>query len=506
MFTVLSSNFRYVALALVAGWGLSLIKLSCRQAGSLLPFSMMFRTGRTSLGVALALCALPAGAYASDSSPTRQAVAVNGEFLTTAAAPAELAAICVIDTGVTVTQDLTDSVIYRYALDGGSVDDQDTGTYHGTTVAQVATAAQNGWGSVGIAPQVKIVSVRASSVTNPTHYDWDDYVEAIDRCGRLSAEHDLNVKVINLSLGDLEASADEQIAVEEQMRRAETSYDMNVIAAAGNSNVNQVSSPANFSGVLAVGASDTSSGALCSFSNYGTGLDISAPGCNIDAANTSGSSTTIQGTSYSAPVASAALAALRSYRPDLTADQAEQLLLDSAQQTSAGDVLDITAMFEAAGLSSYIGEELASGDPISAGQGESDGSDDSAAAGGSSAAAQTTSSTAAATATATTSSTASSTTTAAATTAKRGLKAPKVISKYRSRKRLYLWLDRIPRGVTVTVKLGSRTLKFRGSKLSDQIVTVRLRRWRKLKLRFESKALGRSPWTKVAKTALASQP
>lgn len=213
---------------------------------------------------------------------------------------------------------------------------------------------------------------------------------------------------------------------------------------------------------------------------------------------------TVQGTSYAAPMVSSALAALRSYRPDLTADQAEQLLLDSAQQTSAGSVLDITALFEAAGLASYIGEEVASDDPISTGQGESgNDSEGSSATGDSGTTTETTSSAGDTTATAATASSTGSTATTA--TAKRGLPAPRIVSKYRSRRRLYLWLERIPKGVTVVVKLGGRTLRLKGSKLEDQIVTVKLRRWRRLKLRFESKTLGVSSWTKVAKTALATR-
>jgi len=54
-----------------------------------------------------------------------------------------------------------------------------------------------------------------------------------------------------------------------------------VVVAAGNSNVNVSNSvPANCSNVVAVAATDIN-GAKASFSNYGTGIDVSGPGVNI---------------------------------------------------------------------------------------------------------------------------------------------------------------------------------------------------------------------------------
>jgi hypothetical protein len=57
-----------------------------------------------------------------------------------------------------------------------------------------------------------------------------------------------------------------------------------------------------------------------------------------------------RGTSYAAPVVSAVIGALRSYRPSLTPDDAESLLLSNANMTSAGKVLNAANAFAAAGI------------------------------------------------------------------------------------------------------------------------------------------------------------
>ena len=132
---------------------------------------------------------------------------------------------------------------------------------------------------------------------------------------------------------------DDLARLENKIINARNNFGINVVASSGNDgNTSAVNYPARFPASFAVGGTDRG-GAFCSFSNRGVGLDISALGCDTYATAFDGRIGAFEGTSFAAPTVAAVLVALRSYRPDLTADQAEQLLLSTARQTSAGPVL-----------------------------------------------------------------------------------------------------------------------------------------------------------------------
>ena len=109
-----------------------------------------------------------------------------------------------------------------------------------------------------------------------------------------------------------------------------------VVAAAGNDSENLDISqqyPANFRGVLAVGATLKTSDGIASFSNYGRSTDVFAPGTgdggippgpgiNVTYPDTSYGTT--QGTSFSAPLTAGVAALVKTQFPDFTADQVRE--------------------------------------------------------------------------------------------------------------------------------------------------------------------------------------
>jgi len=258
----------------------------------------------------------------------------------------------VIDSGVTPLADTTGQISERLAMDGGTPDDVlrhpgDALSGHGTFVAAAIASQADGWGSTGLWPRAKIVSVRVFP-PDGRPASAADYRAALLAC----AQPDRQVQVINLSLGGLAASPDELDRLESRVNELRHARGINVVAAAGNS-AGAVIYPARFPTALGIGASD-GAGVLCAFSNRGEGLDLSAPGCDVEVSLPSGHVAAFWGTSLAAPVASAALAALRAYRPDLTAGQAEDLLLTTARTGTAGRTLDVAAAFRAAGLGHLV--------------------------------------------------------------------------------------------------------------------------------------------------------
>lgn len=360
-------------------------------------------------------------------------------------------------------------MIARYALDDGTLDDLSD---HGTYVASAAVSAIDSWGSAGIWPQGKIVSMRASTAENPDGYSYTSYAYGIQECVNNSIVDNLNVKVINLSFSSAADSEGDLVWLNNAISYARDTYDINIVAAAGNDgNTSTVSYPAKADKVLAVGATD-SGGSFCSFSNRGEGLDISAPGCPVYVSYRDGQVATASGTSFSTPIVAAALAALRSYRSDLSATEAEELILDSAQQTAAGKVLDLSAAFRAAGLGSYVDAYVP---PASS------------------------SSTPSSAATSSQSSSALSSSSAPTVSDIRSsLKRPRIKKIYRSKKRLFIWLREIPEGCTVYIRSGKKLLKIKASTVKGRVGIPISGRWQATKIRFFRQGDGFTGWTKVA--------
>jgi hypothetical protein len=283
--------------------------------------------------------------------PSHQLQADRGAFLPFASPPAQPVGVCIIDSGVDLNPDTQPVVVDREALDGGNPGDVSP-DLHGTRMAMEAAAVPgNDWGMVGAAPgAVRIVSIRATNTEGVLSFNA--YKQAVLLCEQRAARY--NIKVISLSVGFQGTPVPEQLAqFEDVVQDARARYGIDVAAAAGNEGGSQVSYPAAAPGVLAVGASDAQR-ERCAFSNIGPQLALLAPGCDLEEANplTGAVEYDEAGTSFSEADAAAVLAALRAYRPDLGPEEAEQLMRSTA--AAAGGVLDVTALFQAAGLGGVI--------------------------------------------------------------------------------------------------------------------------------------------------------
>ena len=290
------------------------------------------------------LSVAPVAGATETSWPTSQAISDNGRFLAFAPPPPTPVGVCIIDSGTNLNPDTESTVVFRTALGEGNPEDV-SADEHGTLMAMFAAAPPNGWGMIGAAPTaVRIVSVRVAQ-PGETGEGLDYYPAGIREC--LYYRQTYNIKVISLSLGSaLPESAPEQ-TVDELVTIAHNDG-IDVVAAAGN-DAGPLEYPAADPTVLSVGAIG-SAHELCGFSSIGARL--LAPGCELDAADPSigwPNSDYSQGTSQAAAITAGALGALRAYRPELTPEQAEQLLTGPSNGT-----LNITATFQAAGLTNII--------------------------------------------------------------------------------------------------------------------------------------------------------
>ncbi|CAA9467146.1 MAG: hypothetical protein AVDCRST_MAG38-983 [uncultured Solirubrobacteraceae bacterium] len=190
---------------------------------------------------------------------------------------------------------------------------------HGTATATVAAAPVNGVGMVGVWP-----GMRALNLPVPTQIRCSDSSSNINRAVQAGAA------VINMSYG----SASACFAEYEQLQRA-TRAGVTLVAAAGNELAagNPLEFPASLPHVLTVAAVGQDLKATY-FSNANAAVDLSAPGEGIvtavppgfDRDRTADGYEALDGTSFSAPMVSAAAAWVRAARPDLTPDQVAQVV------------------------------------------------------------------------------------------------------------------------------------------------------------------------------------
>jgi hypothetical protein len=302
------------------------------------------------IAVILTVAVAPAASQAETPVPA-QAVADDGAFLPYAPPPAKPAGLCLVDTGVNANPDTEGVVVDRVAIDSGSGNDTSL-TMHGTLLAMMAGAPANGWGMIGTAPRaIQIVSVRILE-PGQTTFPFSYYTDGITTC--LQLQQTYNIRVIDLSLGspDVPSTQDTQ-AITNALQQA-SNYGVAVVAASGNDEGGKLDYPAAYAGVLSVAASDTQTGGLCSFSNRGEGLRLTAPGCDLDAADPASGEAKynyLQGSSESSAIAAAALDALMAYRADLTPQAAEEYLTSAHSGT-----LDIAQTFRNAGLGQTVAE------------------------------------------------------------------------------------------------------------------------------------------------------
>jgi subtilisin family serine protease len=212
----------------------------------------------------------------------------------------------------------------------------------------------NDWGMVGFWPAVRIVSVRAAAGSEVI--PSDSYQNGVERCRELRMS--TGVRVISLALAGAAPTEAQQANLREVMADARR-RDLSVVVAAGN-NGGAPSPPSTTEPSLAVGAVDPA-GQLCDFSARGAGVDIFAPGCGMDTADPATGSplTGAGGTSQAASEVAALIASLRTARPELSADNAEQLVLRSARSSPVGPVLDARSAFELAGRSDLYDDTAA---------------------------------------------------------------------------------------------------------------------------------------------------
>ena len=280
--------------------------------------------------------------------------------------------VAVVDTGVLMDHpdlsgNLTDDG-YDFisdtsiSNDGDGVDDDpdDPGdsttaglsSFHGTHVAGIIAAeTNNSDGIAGVSWSTKIMPVRAMGIDGGTEYD---ILQGVRYAAGLSNDSETvpttKADIINLSLGNTSYSGTAQ-EVYDDVRTA----GVIVIAAAGNDSNAEAFYPASYDGVVSVSATDINNN-LASYSNYGSYVDVAAPGGDSGDLNGDGYSDYVlstcgddssgaitfeyvwmAGTSMAAPHVAGVAALMKAVNSTLTPENFDQFLVNGDLTYDIGD-------------------------------------------------------------------------------------------------------------------------------------------------------------------------
>lgn len=196
--------------------------------------------------------------------------------------------IAIIDTGVLTSHpDLSGKLVAGYDFVNGDADANDDNG-HGTHCAGIASAAtSNGIGIAGVGWNCRIMPVKVLNASGSGTF--------ANIASGINFATTNGAKVISLSLGGSSGSSTLQAAVDNAVANGVT-----VVAAAGNSNTTAASYPAFYTNAIAVASTDQND-ARSSFSNYGTWVDVAAPGSSIYSTYLNNGYATLSGTSMATP-------------------------------------------------------------------------------------------------------------------------------------------------------------------------------------------------------------
>ncbi len=268
--------------------------------------------------------------------------------------------IGVVDTGVTLNhEDLAGQVLdpeiafpgqqLDLANDDNTMEDDDG---HGTAVAgMVAATTDNATAVASVAHGCRIIPVK---IANDRFFA--SYADMAAGC-LLAAQ--LGARVVNMSWYGENAAGVLKVAVDQLAADG-----VLLVISAGNLGSDVPAYPGAYENCLSVGAT-TDHDSRTAFSNYGSDVDVAAPGEDLKVLTNTGAYKEWWGTSFSAPLVAGGAALLWSYAPELTLESVRSLLERTGPPTTGFQLAsDVRRLDLALALGSVVGIEAPSPDRL----------------------------------------------------------------------------------------------------------------------------------------------
>ncbi len=241
--------------------------------------------------------------------------------------------VAVIDTGADLNHpDLAANFLPRGSEDWDFADGPDPSpddtNGHGTHVAGTAAGVDNTSGVIGVAPNCRIMPLRVNLTSGMNQ----NRADAINFVASHAVANPSRRYVINCSWRMNGDHAGVHSAIQNAVSKSVV-----VCFAAGNSNVDidvTPQYPAVYPEVIAVAATDNRD-VRASFSNYGTKVDVSAPGVNIYSTYPDDAHAYLSGTSMASPHVAGLAALIWSRNPTLTSAQVRTIIESTCDNIDA---------------------------------------------------------------------------------------------------------------------------------------------------------------------------
>jgi subtilisin family serine protease len=256
--------------------------------------------------------------------------------------------IAIVDTGIWPHPDLGAKVINGYdfvssvgdAFDGNGWDSDPTDharDFHGTHVAGTAAAStNNGSGVAGVAWGCRVLPVRVLGASGGTYFDIAAGLRwAVGLPVNGVPNNPSPADVVNMSLGGESPSSTMSQAVRDASATGAV-----LVAASGNNASNVPFYPASYPEVISIYALDSNLH-WASYSNWGSTIDLGAPGGDLNAGlpgilstyvdgSLNATYTQLQGTSMASPHIAGVVALMRSADPAISASEIRKVLIETA--------------------------------------------------------------------------------------------------------------------------------------------------------------------------------
>jgi major intracellular serine protease len=217
--------------------------------------------------------------------------------------------VAILDTGIDTTHpDLQGRIIDgRNFTDDGSPEDFTDRNGHGTHVAGIIGASEEGSGVIGVAPEVKFLIVKVLGADGSGSYEG--IINGIDFATNWVGANGEKVRVMNMSLGGSEDVPEMYQAILRAVAKG-----IVVCCASGNEGDSDESTsefgyPGYYNECIEVSASDENF-QLAYFSNNNKQVDVIAPGVNVLSTYMNGQYAKLSGTSMATPHVTGAVALL----------------------------------------------------------------------------------------------------------------------------------------------------------------------------------------------------